>query len=133
MRIGLDTTNGVWDTALRTIVIKRSQLRSLAGFAGTLLHEACVHATTGAPDVTRQFESVLTDYLGQTAQQAVAGRLRPQGESTDVAGPSEQMNDQAPNRSLVEVRARQAQIDALLAELQSQPDDAPGRMAHSST
>jgi len=72
MRVGLDTTSGVWDTTLRAIVIKRSQLGSLADFAGTLLHEAA-HATTGAQDVTRQFESVLTDYLGQTAQQAVAG------------------------------------------------------------
>ena len=70
MRVGLDTTDGVWDPALQTIVIKRTKLRSLADFAGTLLHEAA-HATTGAPDVTRQFESVLTDYLGHTATRAV--------------------------------------------------------------
>jgi hypothetical protein len=71
MRVGLDTTEGVWDPAIQSIVIKRSQLRSLAEYAGTLLHEAA-HATTGAQDVTRQFESVLTDYLGQTARGAVS-------------------------------------------------------------
>ena len=54
MRVGLDTTNGVWDRERRTIVIKRSQLGSLPEYAGTLLHEAA-HATTGAMDVTRAF------------------------------------------------------------------------------
>ncbi|MGH3118623.1 MAG: ATP-binding protein, partial [Gaiellales bacterium] len=70
MRVGLDTTDGVWDNELGSIVIKRDQLRSLADFAGTLLHEAA-HATTGAVDVTRQFEGVLTDYLGQTSDRAL--------------------------------------------------------------
>jgi hypothetical protein len=70
MRVGLDTTNGVWDPSLPAIVIKRSQLPSLADFAGTLLHEAA-HATTGAQDVTRYFESVLTDYLGRTSERGV--------------------------------------------------------------
>jgi hypothetical protein len=66
MRVGLDTTNGVWDRERRTIVIKRSQLGSLPEYAGTLLHEAA-HATTGAMDVTRAFEAVLSAYLGRVA------------------------------------------------------------------
>jgi hypothetical protein len=70
MRITNDNTGGVWDTAQRAIVIKRSQLASLASYAGTLLHEAA-HATSGAVDDTRDFESVLTHYLGQTAAGAV--------------------------------------------------------------
>ena len=70
MRVGFDTTEGVWDANLQSIVIKRSKLRSLTDFAGTLLHEAA-HATTGAPDVTREFEAVLTDYLGRVTDRAV--------------------------------------------------------------
>jgi antirestriction protein ArdC len=41
-------------------------LSSLVGYAATLLHEAG-HATTGTVDATREFERVLTDYLGKTA------------------------------------------------------------------
>lgn len=70
MRVGFDSTDGVWDASLQSIVIKRSKLGSLAGYAGTLLHEAA-HATTGAPDVTREFEAVLTGYLGLVADRAV--------------------------------------------------------------
>jgi hypothetical protein len=69
-RLGLDSTEGVWDRAEQAIIIKRSTLDSLAHYAGTLLHELA-HATTGAPDVTRQFETALTEYLGQTARRAV--------------------------------------------------------------
>lgn len=70
MRVTIDNTAGVWDSQLQSIVIKRDQLRSLQEFAGTLLHEAA-HATTGAVDATRHFESVLTEYLGQTAAAAL--------------------------------------------------------------
>jgi hypothetical protein len=70
MRVGLDTTAGVWDSELKAIVVKRSELRSLANYAGTLLHEAA-HALTGAVDATRQFESVLTEYLGLASAAAL--------------------------------------------------------------
>jgi antirestriction protein ArdC len=43
-----------------------SKLNSLIGYAATLLHELG-HATTGAPDVSRAFEHVLTEYLGKTS------------------------------------------------------------------
>lgn len=70
MRAGPDSTLGVWDPADRRIVIKRSQLVSLPSYAGTLLHEVA-HARTGAVDATRDFESVLTDFLGDAAAQAI--------------------------------------------------------------
>jgi hypothetical protein len=66
MRVTTDTTEGVWDSSIQAIVIKRTKLSSLVGYAATLLHEAG-HATTGTVDATREFERVLTDYLGKTA------------------------------------------------------------------
>jgi hypothetical protein len=70
MRQQQDVTVGAWDHAIGAIVIKRSQLTSLEAFAGTLLHEIA-HALTGCPDVSREFESVLTDYLGKAALAAI--------------------------------------------------------------
>ncbi len=61
---------GLWDPATASIVIRRDQLRSLAGFAATLLHEIA-HARSGFGDVTRAFEGELTDYLGLTAAAAL--------------------------------------------------------------
>jgi hypothetical protein len=63
MRVTATDTEGVWDSALPAIVVKRACLSSLKRFAGTLLHEAA-HATTGASDVSRFFEEVLSKYLG---------------------------------------------------------------------
>lgn len=70
MRITTDDTEGVWDSSIPAIVIKRNKLSSLVGFAATLLHEVG-HATTGAVDATREFERVLTDYLGETSLAAI--------------------------------------------------------------
>jgi hypothetical protein len=57
---------GVWEPDSGRIVIKRSQLGSLADYAGTLLHELA-HAATDAPDVSEHFEMGLTEFLGLTA------------------------------------------------------------------
>lgn len=57
-------TVGCWDPETESIVIWREQLRTVPKFAGTLLHEL-VHAKTGCEDVTRGFETALTDLLGQ--------------------------------------------------------------------
>ena len=70
MRLTRDDTEGVWDPHLGAIVVKRDQLTSPLRFAGTLLHEVA-HATTGALDATREFEMVLTNYLGQTSVAAL--------------------------------------------------------------
>ena len=67
-----DGTTGVWDSKLKAIIIKRTQLRSLPVFAGTLLHELA-HCTTGAEDCTRFFENTLTNYLGKIADIALYG------------------------------------------------------------
>jgi hypothetical protein len=59
---------GMWDG--EKITIKRSQLSGLSTYAATLLHEAA-HASSGATDATRHFESELTCYLGICAEKAI--------------------------------------------------------------
>ena len=54
---------GVWEPAESRIIVKRSQLRSLADFAGTVLHELS-HALSGASDMSLEFEQQLTKELG---------------------------------------------------------------------
>lgn len=71
MRITSTDTEGVWDPSLRAIVVKRPCLSAVNRYAGTLLHETA-HAMTGAPDVSRMLEGVLTDYLGIVAAKALA-------------------------------------------------------------
>jgi len=61
---------GLWEPANERIIIKRSELRSLEAFAGTLLHEI-THARTGCDDVTREFENGLTVALGKTSARAI--------------------------------------------------------------
>ena len=64
MRLGSDSgTNGVWEPAQGIIVIKRSQLKSLSLFAGTLIHEV-IHAKSGWGDLSRGFELALSEMLG---------------------------------------------------------------------
>lgn len=70
MRVTSDDTDRVWDSSIPAIVIKRTKLASLVGYAATILHEVG-HATTGAVDATREFERVLTDYLGKTSIAAI--------------------------------------------------------------
>jgi hypothetical protein len=70
MRMGRDDTDGVWDPDLEAIVIKRACLRTLRYYAATLLHEAA-HASSRTVDATREFESVLTDFLGRTSIKAL--------------------------------------------------------------
>jgi hypothetical protein len=66
---------GVWEPDIGRIVIKRSQLSSLADYAGTLLHELA-HATTDAPDVSEHFEMGLTEFLGMTAVKGLQAKGR---------------------------------------------------------
>ena len=70
IRLTNDSTEGVWDSSIQTIVIRRKKLKNLVGFAATLLHEIA-HATTGTVDATREFESILTGYLGLTSVSAI--------------------------------------------------------------
>jgi hypothetical protein len=61
---------GLWQPDRRRIIIKRSELRSVATFAGALLHEM-THASTGLLDVTRDFERALTTTLGNVSAAAL--------------------------------------------------------------
>jgi hypothetical protein len=51
--------------------VKRTQLQSLAKFAGTVLHELS-HALSGAPDISLDFELQLTEELGGSWHEASA-------------------------------------------------------------
>jgi len=62
--------DGLWEGGTGRLIIKRSQLRSVSEFAGTLLHEIA-HATSGCTDVNRDFELELTNFLGKTAARAL--------------------------------------------------------------
>lgn len=54
---------GLWESSTGRVIIKRDELKSLESYAGTLLHEI-VHASSGASDVSREFEQELTTLLG---------------------------------------------------------------------
>lgn len=45
------------------IIVRRTQLKSLQSYAGTLIHE-CTHAITRTSDITLEFENALTNNLG---------------------------------------------------------------------
>ncbi len=62
---------GLYRPLVGTITIKRSQLESLHSYASTLLHEAA-HASSGATDATRRFETELTEYMGSCAEVAIS-------------------------------------------------------------
>jgi len=61
---------GLWEPDKKRIVVKREQLNRMEEYAGTLLHEAG-HALSGAGDVSREFESVLTDIIGKISAKSV--------------------------------------------------------------
>ncbi|MGH7171018.1 MAG: ATP-binding protein [Gemmataceae bacterium] len=63
--------SGLWEPEIGRIVIRRSQLRSLEAFAGTLLHEL-THAQTGHTDLSRGFEDGLTEALGRVSAGALS-------------------------------------------------------------
>lgn len=64
---GYQEAVGMWDGQTQRIIIKRSQLKHLKDYAGTLLHEIA-HARSGATDITREFEQELTNLLGLALQ-----------------------------------------------------------------
>lgn len=64
---------GLWDKSDRTIIIKRSQLKSVEAYTGTLIHEF-VHAYTDTDDETIEFESGLTNMLGKIATMVITSK-----------------------------------------------------------
>lgn len=79
---------GLWEPQLGRIIVKRDQLHSLKDFAGTLLHEI-VHARSGEVDVSRGFESALTDLIAQLATTALlaASQAAPSSAAVATVGP----------------------------------------------
>ena len=67
--------DGVWDPKTKSIIIKRDTLKSIEKYAGTLLHETA-HAISGADDVSRDFELMLTKLLGKVAKQTLKKELK---------------------------------------------------------
>jgi hypothetical protein len=61
---------GLWEGTSGRIIVKRTTLRSIEKYAGTLLHEV-VHALSGADDVSRAFESELTQVTGVVSSKAL--------------------------------------------------------------
>ncbi len=70
-RHGYEQAVGVWDPREGHVIIKRAQLRSLAAFAGTLLHEL-THATSSTDDLSLAFEEALTTCLGTAVANSVS-------------------------------------------------------------
>lgn len=64
---GYDEASGVWEEDEKRIIIKRTQLKDIVSFAGTLLHETA-HAISGASDITIEFENELTELLGKISE-----------------------------------------------------------------
>jgi len=54
---------GLWESATGTITIKRSTLKSLERYCGTLIHEVG-HCLSNSEDITREFELELTRLIG---------------------------------------------------------------------
>ena len=59
---------GCWDERNNWIVIDQKALSSIHSYCGVLIHEL-IHAKTGFIDVTRDFESALTDTIGVICEQ----------------------------------------------------------------
>jgi len=68
---GYGEATGLWEGAEERIIIKRTQLRSLKDYAGTLLHEIA-HARSGTRDISREFEDQLTSLLGLIVSSVLA-------------------------------------------------------------
>jgi hypothetical protein len=60
-------TLGCWDENTSSIVLSRKTLKNIADFSGTLIHEL-IHAKTDQDDVTREFESSLTETIGKLCE-----------------------------------------------------------------
>ncbi len=63
---------GLWVPGEGRVVVRRDQLGSFEGYAGTLLHELA-HAVSGADDESREFEDQLTRFLGRLAATVAGG------------------------------------------------------------
>src|SRR3990172_4050017 len=66
---------GLWEPTTGRIIIKRSVLKNVESYAGTMLHEVG-HAKSGAPDISDEFEQELTRIIGTVAASSIGGRQK---------------------------------------------------------
>jgi len=71
---------GLWESDNKRVIIKRDQLKNLKSYAATLLHEIA-HAKSGASDVSRKFESELTDILGLVSTKILKSNISTENKS----------------------------------------------------
>lgn len=64
---------GCWDPQTCYVIISRKCLSSVDEFSGALLHEF-IHAGTGLEDVSREFETALTDCIGMLCKTIIENR-----------------------------------------------------------
>lgn len=66
-------TQGCWEPQTCCVIISRKCLTSVDVFSGVLIHEF-IHARTGLGDVTREFETALTECIGVLCETIIANR-----------------------------------------------------------
>ncbi len=67
-------TLGAWDSRSNSIIILRNELRGIGPYSGTLIHEA-LHAGSGATDISRSFETELTEAIGKICAKHFEGKV----------------------------------------------------------
>lgn len=107
-------TLGCWDPDTNSIVIWRGQLKSLSAFAGVLIHEL-IHATTDHVDVTRNFETSLTEALGDLCESlyAATSGLVERGSGPNLSQHASHVGLAAPSAAL------ESQLSAALHQVQT--------------
>ncbi len=79
--------DGVWDSTIPAIVLRREVLGSIARFARIYAHELA-HSTSGYADCTREFESVLTDFVGRAVRSSLCGTSAVPHDTAEHATPA---------------------------------------------
>ncbi|WP_296002289.1 hypothetical protein [Rugamonas sp.] len=111
-------TLGCWDSSTSSIIIWRPQLNSFKDFSSVLIHEL-VHAKTGYFDVTRDFETALTNTIGDLCMGwwSASGNTIPSKKSVDVGTPSASTAQLNAVREPVDYQHLTAKVKSLQAEL----------------
>jgi hypothetical protein len=71
---GSAEATGLWEASEHRIIIKRTQLRTLENYAGTLIHEIA-HAKSVSSDISRKFEDELTSLLGLISSKVLRNEI----------------------------------------------------------
>lgn len=117
--MGGGSTVGCWDPATQSIVLSRHLLSSFASMSSTLLHEL-VHAASGYSDVTRDFETALTELLGKLSE---GWRLAKQS-IKEVQPPQGSLSDRDKNQQLIrELDAAKVELNELRSMTRERHDD----------